>query len=333
MPVKSSFFPKEALQGQDLPSHMIWEDLSFDFIKIVHSKALSLKEVYNVAKDDTVINEGEILIKKVEVDGYLGILFSTRILDSRASNEEIKYFFHKGNNVVEKLAFNVHLFRADVVISDVPSKIYVKVASGKVSPKILINNLGDGTAIIDVKTTTDSDLQKQTPQFVKTFRQEFIKGAKSGIDQLKKDFKEYSTLLNKIESILIKPIEFKKQALEKLKRIEKEFNSALEENEEFAKSFIMMLIDIMQRTVGFLNLYQFVSDYINSIGNEKIILRDPFNVIKLSKEPATLQIEIICIDLLKQICNPITLSPISISSEKAGEIALFRLFQWGETTR
>ena len=79
MPLQSYFFPKEALQGEDLPSHITWSDLKFDCIKIVHPKAVTLKEVYNVSdKDISIKEEGLILINKVEVDGYLGIVFSSK---------------------------------------------------------------------------------------------------------------------------------------------------------------------------------------------------------------------------------------------------------------
>jgi len=162
MPIESYFFPREALQGEDLPSHVIWSDLTYDFIRIVHSKKFALTEIYNVSKND-VLNkeEGVILISKVEVDGYLGLVLSSKILPEKSVDEVVEYSFLFRNQVMEHLTFNVHLFRPDVVVSNIPSEISVNTASGEASPKILVRNLGEGTAIIDIETPSESALPKK----------------------------------------------------------------------------------------------------------------------------------------------------------------------------
>lgn len=330
MPVKSYFFPKEALQGEDLPSHIIWSDLEFDCIRINHSRAFTLKEVYNVSDKDISTKEGLIQIDKVVVDGYLGIVFSSRILPEKALDEKIQYSFILGNQIIESLTSTIHLFRPDVVVSDVPPQISVSLPSGEISPRILINNFGEGTAIVDIVTTPKSELQKHRPQFVETFIQEYIEGVESGITQLKNDFKEYSALLDKIEMYLTRPVKFEEKSLKAFEKFEDELATAIEENEEFIKALAEMLAEIILRNSEFSNLYQFVLDYINSIGKEKMLVRDPFNVIKLPKKPAILKVKIKCIDLLKQMCTTMTLPPISVSSKQGGEIALFKLFEWGE---
>ena len=333
MPIESFFFPKEALQGKDVPSHITWSDLRFDCIKVVHPKTFAPKEIYNVSDKDVIIKEGLILINKVEVDGYLGIVFSAEILSVRDSTDRIEYSFILEDNVIERLGSSIHLFRPDVVVRDVPLEIHVDPDSGEISSKILIRNLGEGTAIVDIETTGESEVQKNRPQFVETFLREFIEGVKSGITQLKKDFEEYSALLNELEMYLIHPVKFNEQSLKVFEKFDDEFTSAFEENEEFAEAVLEMLAEIFLRNSEFLNLYQFILDYINSIGKEKMLVRDPFNVIKLSEKPAILRVRINCIDLLKQVCTPIDLPSISVLGKQEGEIALFKLFRWGKQKR
>lgn len=335
MPIESSFFPKEALQGEDLPSHVTWSDLKFDYIEVTHPKFLELKEIYNVADEDLEIKEGLILINKVEVDGYLGIVYSTRLLPERALDETIKCSFISQDEVVESLNSVIHLFRPDVVIDirNLPRKIQVNTESGEISPKILVRNFGEGTAIIDIETAPESELQKHCPQFVEDFLKDFIDGVRSGVAQLKKDFKRYNSLLDELEIFLTNPVEFNEKSLKKLAKFEDEFTSAFEENEEFAEALAETLAEIFLRSKEFSNLYQFVLDYINSIGREKMLVRDPFNVVKLSRKPATLRVKVKCIDLLKQICTPITLPDITIVANQSSEIGLFKLFEWGTKKR
>jgi len=330
MPIKSQFFPKEALQGQDLPSHVLWSDLKFDTIKIIHSKSLALKEIYNVPPKDFIVEEETIIVKKVEVDGYLGAVWSTKILPEKASDESVEFYFILNSDVLEKLSFSVHLFRPDVVIGDIPVKISVTTTKGEVSPKISIANLGEGTAIIDIDTVAGTGLQKHYPEFVEKFLQEYHKDIQVSMARLKKNFREYSALLTTLEKYLLEPVEFNKETLGAFEDFLNEFVSVLRSRQEFAEAVIETLAEAVLRNSEFANFYKFVSEYFNSIANEKMLIRDPFGFVSLSKEPATLQLRMQCIDLLNQTCTPITLPPISICGDETGEISIFRLFEWGK---
>jgi hypothetical protein len=216
MPIKSGFLPKEALQGQDLPSHILWSDLRFDSIKIRHSKDLTLKEIYNVPCDCHILEDEAIVVKRVEVDGYLGLVLSTKILTEKATDVSVEYDFVLNNQVLEKLEFQAHLFRPDIVIGDTPIEICVATTNDEVLPKIPITNLGEGTAIIDVDTVPGSDLQKHYPEFVERFMEEYRTDIHFSITRLKKHFKEYSALLSALEKYLVEPPAFTKEMLKDL---------------------------------------------------------------------------------------------------------------------
>jgi hypothetical protein len=329
MPIRSGFLPKEALQGQDLPSHVLWSDLRFDSIKIRHSKGLTLKEIYNVPCNCCVFENDEIVVKRVEVDGYLGIVLSTRILAKKAIDVSVEYDFVLNNQVLEKLVFQAHLFRPDVVIGDTPLEIRVTGSSNETLPKILISNLGEGTAIIDIDTVPGSDLQKHYPEFVERFMREYRTDIHFSITRLKKHFKEYGTLLSTLEKYLVEPPDFTEEMLRDFENFMNELTSVLSQKHEFAEAVIEALAQAVLRNSEFANFYKFVSEYFNSIGNEKMLIRDPFGFISLSKEPATLKLRLQCIDLLNQICTPMLLPPIVISGDQKGEISLLKLFQWG----
>lgn len=328
--IKSSFFPKEALQGEDLPAHVIWSDLEYDFIKIELSDSIRFKEGYNVSSDSIEISENLVIIKNVEVDGYLGLVFSSEILSDNSAYREVKLSFLYNNDVIESLCFNVYLFRPDIVIDGIPENILVNIETGVSKEKILVKNLGDGTAIIDIETVGESELQKHYPEFLKRFIEEYIEGVKFGISKLKEDFEDFKDLLDKVEKYLLYPPKYDEQSLNEFKDFMGELEYALEKRNELGDALSEMLVEIIIRNTEFSNFYQLVSEYINSIGKHKILLRDPFNVITLSNKPANLKIQIKCIDLLKQMCVTISPPSIQIYSDKHGEVALFKLFHWGE---
>jgi hypothetical protein len=329
MPIKSKFFPRQALQGQDLPSHVIWSDLKFDLIRIIHSDNLAFKEIYNVPCNSYAIEKNAIIVKETEVDGYLGVVWSTKLLHQKASDDSIEYQFILNDRVSEKLSFSVHLFRPDVVVGDIPIEIAVKTAKGEVSPKILISNLGEGTAVVDVETVPGTKLQKHHPEFIEKFLKEYYEEIGANIARLKKIYKENSPLLGSLEKFLLEPVEFNSQSLKVFEEFINEFVTVLRSNEEFAEAIIRMLVEAVLSNSEFANFYKFVSEYFNSIGGEKMLIRDPFGFVSLSKEPITLQLKVQCVDLLNQVCTPIALPPIVISGDEIGEIPIFKLFEWG----
>lgn len=330
MSIKSFFFPKEALQGQDLPSHVIWSNLKFDYIKILHSKNMDLKEIYNVANEDVEIDEDTITINKVEVNGYIGMVFSSPVLSERSCETEVECSFIAENQVIQSVKSKVRLFRPDVVIKRVPKTIKVNPDSGEISNRVLVRNFGEGTARIDIETISSSSIQKHSPKFIEIFLQDFFKSVKKSISDLKQSYNEYSSLLDKIEFFLTNPIKINAETLRELEKLDEEFNQALEENETFVESLNETLAEAFLRSKEFSNVYQFILDYMNSIGKEKILIRDPFTVIDLNEKTETLKVKLKCVDLLKQICTEIVLPDINVLASKKCEINLFKLFQWGE---
>lgn len=85
MTIKSLFVPPYAMQGEEIPAHILWESLDYDLIKIVLPDVVKLKAVFNVGEKMFNISDRTVTINEVEVEGYLGMLFSTDKLKERQS--------------------------------------------------------------------------------------------------------------------------------------------------------------------------------------------------------------------------------------------------------
>jgi len=46
--LKSFYLPNEALQGEDIPAHVTWDNLDWDKIIITYSNSLDVEDVYNL---------------------------------------------------------------------------------------------------------------------------------------------------------------------------------------------------------------------------------------------------------------------------------------------
>jgi hypothetical protein len=74
------YLPKEGLQGEDIPSHILWENANVKSIEVSFCPPLKFKEVFNA--QSWKIQGNKIIIEKVELDGYIGLSFD-RSIDSR----------------------------------------------------------------------------------------------------------------------------------------------------------------------------------------------------------------------------------------------------------
>src|SRR2546428_6709607 len=94
--VKSSvkvFLPEEALQGEEIPSFALWKGTTFDGIQVSVPDGLKVSEVYNVAKEDWTFTGNDLSVKRVEVNGYLGLVLASEQLNETSKEVMIRWEF------------------------------------------------------------------------------------------------------------------------------------------------------------------------------------------------------------------------------------------------
>lgn len=52
MPLKSVFLPEVGLQREEVPAHLIWEDIKYDRIVIRFSNNFKIKKVFNTTEKE-----------------------------------------------------------------------------------------------------------------------------------------------------------------------------------------------------------------------------------------------------------------------------------------
>lgn len=92
--LKSLFLPNEALQGQDIPSHILWDE-SVEYGKIVveFPEEVKLKEVFNVKEYS--LEDDILTIKSLDSDGYVGLVFGAPAVGRPALILKFRYLFYE----------------------------------------------------------------------------------------------------------------------------------------------------------------------------------------------------------------------------------------------
>jgi hypothetical protein len=170
MPIKSLFVPSYAIQGEDIPAHILWDSLEYKAIKIQLPEVIKLKEIYNVYKEMLDISDKEVIVKGVEMDGYLGMLFSTRKLHSYTVDVAIKFSFidDEGKEIIKEQKM-INLFRPELEVVKMPENIVIDFKRNYVTDRIKLKKKGRGTLIINFNTPIESELQKKRRTALKNF--------------------------------------------------------------------------------------------------------------------------------------------------------------------
>jgi len=170
------YLPSNSLQGAEIPFYMLWNrSENFDLIKVEYPTEMEVKEIYNVSKGNFKLENGILSINRVDVNGYLGIKFISKLTDPVIEKSILIEVYKKGE-VIHKESKPLKLFRPDIKIHGLPHHISIEVRKNQinVSDKIKIVNNGLGTAILKLECLDDSDIKIYDPMGVEEFRKKIL---------------------------------------------------------------------------------------------------------------------------------------------------------------
>lgn len=328
MSVKSFFFPKIALQGEEVPLHAIWKEIEYDIIRIDLSPFLQLKEVFNVAKADMKREQHCIMIKKLKVDGYLGILLESKQLEKPKQSASLSLtFLDKKGKMIERRLARILLFRPKIIMEDLPEEIKVDTNRGFVHNRIRMRNVGDGTAVVSFKTREDSQIERKLPENIHEFRKRFNDDIKRNLSGVQKEYPQYSSLVEQYVKLL--GISLKgKQYVEEMQNVLEKLFKGLTENMDFGRAFIEAVGAAFLKNVHLITIFENFLQYLSSVASKKILVLDPLEVVPVSTIPKELAMNVMITDLIGGDYPEVSLPKVKIVSNQRGEVPIHRLFEW-----
>jgi len=330
MPVKSLFTPEYALQGEDIPAHIIWQSLDYDHIRIQLFPYLFVKDVFN-AKYEYDKDSHTITIKEVEMEGYIGLVFGSKTIEDASYKGKLVFsFIGRVGTPVYQETREIEMFRHDLVLRKIPEVIKIDPMKKFVHNRIPIKNQGKGTVLLIFITSANSELQKITPNSIEEFERKFHNDLCESFSKVKKEFSQYSDLIDDFLAYLQVGWE-SYDDLRKVKILSQRITEGFYENEEFFKSFWTGFGEALSKNINMQTLPDKILKYLNSLVARKIILLNAEDIIKVCKKPKTLKLELMPTDLLLNEFSLTKLPSIKIIGSQEGEIEIFRLFEWEES--
>lgn len=317
--IKSIYFPPNALQGEDIPGHITWNEKFFDYIEIELPKHIKLNEMYNVKPIDFHSLHHKITIMNCEYGSYIGMLFSSKRNIKGEVNDIIKINFFKDNNLILFVEKNIKLFRPVLSVSQVPELI--KIESDNISDSIKIRNIGKATVLINFVSDDSSEIEITEPLKLKSIRDSINSKLEKKLNHLKKEYVQYSKFIDDFWKYHISP------NWEVEQKIVNEFNQIAENDEKFAKDLFNSIAYSIIESMELETVVENFLIYLNSIPASNILLYNPIDVINYSTKPAKLNLKILSKDLLNENFNPISVS-LDIVGNENGYIEIYKLFSF-----
>jgi hypothetical protein len=323
------YVPPEALQGEDVPSFALWHNEEFSQIEVHFSKALGVKEVYNVARVDYEVESEALVVRRVEVNGYLGLSFSSHRLGGTSEKGHVRFDFHRVDGRVESESRTIHLFRPFLVVRDVPQTIEVDIIRHSPANFVHVVNEGIGTVRVNIATEEGSDIVLKEPESMSELRKFIRQDVEAGLKDVASRYAEHADLLKRLVDFWILPIDLgDEKVLGTIRELSESLKRAAFKDEKFARAVAEALVGAVLKNLNQFNILDQLVDYVSSIPSRRILLSNPLDVLEIGTAPASLKIILQYTDLANNYYEPISIRT-SIVAKSPGLLPIYKLIEWG----
>lgn len=322
------YLPHEALQGEEVPSFALWQGTQIRSIEVKVPKGFNVREVYNVARTDWTFDEGLLSIKKVEVEGYVGLLMDTEQLDEPSA--ELDFGWHlRFTDETFSDSKRIHLFRPLLHVN-VPNELKLVSARKKVINPVLVENHGLGTVVVNIRHLEESDVKVEEPQLLAEIRKSMYDDFRAGFSELKKQFPQQGSLIDGIIELVTQPALLgDEQHMARYKESVSKVQMATLEEQELGRAIGEVLATAIIANLSKYNIFQQLAEYLLSVTGLKVILTNPLDTVRVKAGKSSLDLSIDYTDLGQGYYHPVEVKT-RVSADGPTAFPVFKLLQWVE---
>jgi hypothetical protein len=330
--IKRVFVPSNTLQGSTFSTYLLWDKKRKVKIVLKFSQKLDVVDLYNGEITETE-NENQIEISKFDTNGYVGIVFQTKIFQENKRIENITFEILENEKIIETIEKSIFLFRPEVKLINIAKCIKIesknRIASN-CSQGIDLINIGDGMGVVGLRPDKDSPIQLHEPENIFKFIKSVWKDLLKSLNELKNKFplydkaiSEYILFGNHVVDHLDEMLSV--ETMEWHKKINEMFEKMLVSDTEFATHYIESVsIAYLKNFHLITNIENFVN-YLKSIENNKILLINPILVLRATKKLKKFKGDVVIFDLNGHEYPPISIS-FDVDCDDDCEIPLHHIF-------
>jgi hypothetical protein len=322
-----AYLPKEGLQGEDIPSHILWENAEIKSIQVSFCPPLKFKEIFNASV--WKLGNNEIIVEKVELNGYVGLTFESSKVTDLEVVIPVQYLITLSNGSVIKETREIDLFRPQLRLRAQAKRIVITPKTGYVKDRIKIKNVGRGVLIICIFTEKDSPTQLGPSPEYREFAEKFLSDLFEELSNLAKEFPQFQQVLNDMYEMETKDV---------LKLTDKEREKFI----EYANRLVNVLASNRDLLLGYANAYgkalaknsqlieaiKRVVKLYESLVSKNMLLINPFDEVAVTKKKTEVILKIAQTDKVLDSYEHVPVPTIELISSEEVRVPVYKLFEW-----
>lgn len=326
------YLPEEGLQGEDIPSHILWENAKVKTIRISIREPMKIKHVFNA--QNYKVQNNNIIIDKIELEGYVGLSFKTTKVSDLEIVVPLDYCICLLNGGMIRKTKKIRLFRPHLNVKTENEEVTVNPNTGFVRGRVKVKNIGRGTILMAISETENSSIKLQPSPEYSEFAEKFLSDLYAEMEKLAKRFPQFQQILKEMQALEgIVPTDLLNEEQDKLKgRLQgysNDLSAILANDRDLLRGFVDAYRKALSKNSELIELFRrFVKVY-ESLVSKDILLMNPFDDVVLTGKREDICLEIAYTDRVFDTYEDITLPKIYITSSDPIRLPLHKLFEWG----
>ena len=323
-----TYLPDEGLQGETIPSHILWDNMEVKFVQVSFGHPLKLKEVFNAESWEG--RDNGVVISKLEVEGYVGLSFESSKVSDLEVTIPVEYLITLSNGDIIKESKKIKLFRPQLALDVPKANVFIDASTGFIKGRIKAKNIGRGLLIMRISTAQDSPIKLETPPEHREFVEKFLSDLQIEMSKLAEEFPVFKPYCD--EMLFWDKKEFMELSAEERSKFTQYLNSLaslLASDKKLLLGFAGAYAKAFAKNTELIETVRKVISVYESLVSKDILLVNPLDEAILSDREGDLVLKISQTDKVMGIYDDITLPTIRLASSNAIRIPVHRLFEWG----
>ena len=324
-----TYLPEEGLQGEDIPSHMLWDNMKVKSIQISFRPPLKLKNVFNAEAWE--VHDTTVTISKPEVEGYIGLAFESSKVSDIEIIVPIEYLITLPNGDTIEEIKAIKLFRPQLKL-EVPPKADMSIDANTyfIKGRIKAKNVGRGALIMRISAAEGSSVKLETPPEHREFAERFNSDLQIEMSKLAEEFPVFKSYWE--EELVWDKKEFMELTAEERSKFMEYLNNLarlLASDKKLLQGFIEAYAKALAKNTELIEIVKKVISVYESLVSKDILLLNPLDEAILLDKEGELILEISLTDRVFDDYDNVKLPTIKLTSSQGIRIPLHRLFEWG----
>jgi hypothetical protein len=331
MQAASLFLPGRALQGATIPGYIRWQgNRTVQRITIQSSFPFHVEEVHNGAVQSSSRNACS--IAQVEAIPYIGFVLKCDTFDAPAlANFSFEWEFSDGKKDHETRA--ISLYRPVLVLEKSPEKIKVEVKSSgvEVNDRIIVQNTGEGTAVVSFHRGEKGSIEIKQSPMMKEFQNGFLQDVATKVPTLAKDHPKHADLVEKFPALIFSVTDVRDTGkLVALDAYLAELSEELVNDEAFGSDLSDVVVWAFTRNLQTTMMMEQFVEFMRSLGSSKVIIVNALDTVHLKAGQNVVELCLAQTDLERNPIEPLQLPSVIVEAKEELDLPVHKLFRFSE---